>query len=113
MSLLRACQCKLALHLHFLLESVIVGFSIAPIAVAYTCRCTAMSRGPLSASPPSSQDPQGSFMCRICHEREPWQSCPSQDRRDGEATMAELRLHAASPGRVQKMQVGAAMLVKT
>ena len=30
---------------------------------------------------------------------------------DGEATMADLRLHAASPGHVQKMQVGVLMLI--
>ncbi len=104
-------ECRLVLHLHFPLESVLLGFSVTPIAVTWTCRSTAMSRWPLFVDAPSSLDPQGSFMCCICHEHEPWDSC-SRDRRDGEATMAELRLHAASPGHVQKMQVGVAVLVE-
>jgi len=104
-------ECRLVLHLHFPLESVLLGFLVMPIEVTYTCRCTAMSIWPIFATSPSSQDPQGSFMCRICHEHEPWDSC-SRDRRDGKATMAELRLHAASPGHVQKMQVGVAVLVE-
>ncbi len=66
---------------------------------------------PLFATSSSSLDPQGSFICRIRHEHEPWGSCPSRNRRDGEATMADLRLHAASPGHVQKMQVGVLMLI--
>ncbi len=105
-------ECKVVLHLHFPLESVLLGFSVTPIAVTYTCRCTAMSMFPLFATSPSSLAPQGSFICRICHEHEPWGSRPARDRRDGEATMAELRLHAASPGHVQKMQVGVLMLVE-
>jgi len=43
-------ECRLVLHLHFPLESVLLGFLVMPIEVTYTCRCTAMSIWPFFAT---------------------------------------------------------------
>ena len=102
-------ECKLVLHLHFHLR-VCLGFLVTSIAVTYTCRCTATTMFPLFATSSSSLDPQGSFICRIRHEHEPWGSCPSRNRR-WRGNHGRPALACCKSRHVQKMQVGVLMLI--